>query len=131
MALGSTVADRKPQSQRRRGLQEELDCRMWPHQTFLKVHITGQRWQRIQVPQKQRTCQGACHRNAAAPTVHSRQVLPPQSLSSGGGETTRCIVYAREPGEKHGSACCGAMPDRVGFLKPLGLQDSVPDSASD
>lgn len=74
MALGSTVADRKPQSQRRRGLQEELDCRTWPHQTFLKVHITGQRWQRIQVPQKQRTCQEACHRNAAAPTVHSRQV---------------------------------------------------------
>ncbi|CAK0783245.1 hypothetical protein CVIRNUC_006444 [Coccomyxa viridis] len=57
--------------------------------------------------------------------------VPPQSLSSGGGETTRCTVYAREPGEKHGSACCGAMPDRVGFLKPLGLQDSVPDSASD
>ena len=55
----------------------------------------------------------------------------PQSMARGGGETTRCTVYAREPGEKHGSDCCGAMPDRVGFLKPLGLQDSVPDSASD
>ena len=55
----------------------------------------------------------------------------PQSMAGSGGETTRCTVYAREVGEKQGSACCGAMPDRVGFLKPLGLQDSVPDSASD
>ena len=57
--------------------------------------------------------------------------VPPQSMAGAGGETTRCTVYARDPGEKHGSACCGAMPDRVGFLKPLGLQDSVPDSASE
>ena len=56
---------------------------------------------------------------------------PPQSMAGAGAETTRCTVYTREPGEKHSSACCGVVPDRVGFLKPLGLQDSVPDSASD
>ena len=56
---------------------------------------------------------------------------PPQSMAGVGGETTRCTVYAREPGEKHGSACCGAMPDCVGFLRPSGLQDSMPDSTSE
>ena len=57
--------------------------------------------------------------------------VPPQSMAGVGGEAARCTVYAREPVEKHSSACCRPMPDRAGFLKPLGLQDSVPDSASE
>ena len=76
-ALSSTAACWKPHSQRRRGLDEQLDgasCRMGPHQSFLMISITWQRWHRIQMPWNQETSQQACQRNAAAPTVHSRQV---------------------------------------------------------
>ena len=45
--------------------------------------------------------------------------------------TAQCTVYAREPVEKHASACCGGVPIRSGFFEPLAWQSSVPDSASE
>lgn len=42
-----------------------------------------------------------------------------------------CTVYTEEPYDKHAMQCSQGAPGQNGFIAPLTLQDSVPDSASE